>query len=413
MVGYTQEAVNFNPLLYVNTGVETSVEFAVFDFAVEDRRDRQVHPEPRDRDPVQGERRHLGRRADLDDQAPARREMARRHSPSRAKDVVFTYQTMINPKNAVRGRTGHDRVKDFVALDDHTIKATLAEPFAPYLVVWQKTSIVPQHLLADVPDMNTAAFNTQPVGTGPFKFKTRVGGRPHRVRGLSGLPRRRAAPQHADPEICARPAGALRPVPDRAGADPRPAGPAARTAAARAATAEQDHAAMSTSFVEFIYFNCGKPQFSDKRVRKALYMAMDRKTLIDKLYYGVPKRTLSYLPPDHWAYNSALKDPGYDPAKAAAMLDEAGWKVGSDGVREKDGVKLSFTISTTAGNKSRERSQQFLQQNLKAVNVDMQINNMPASVVWGEYTVQVASSTRCRSPGIRCSTPTPTTAPAS
>ena len=145
---------------------------------------------------------------------------------------------------------------------------------------------------------------------------------------------------------------------------------------------------VSTNFVEFIYFNCGKPQFSDKRVRQALYLAMDRKSLIDKLYYGVPQRTLSYLPPDHWAYNGALKDPGYDAVKAAALLDEAGWKVGSGGVREKDGNKLSFTISTTAGNKSRERSQQFLQQNLKAINVDMQINNMPASVVWGEYTVQ-------------------------
>ncbi len=97
---------------------------------------------------------------------------------------------------------------------------------------------------------------------------------------------------------------------------------------------------------------------------------------------------MSYLPPNHWAYNSALKDPGYDPARAAAMLDEAGWKVGSDGVREKDGVQLSFTMSTTAGNKSREQSQQFVQQNLKKINVDMTINNMPASVVWGDYTVK-------------------------
>ncbi len=63
-----------------------------------------------------------------------------------------------------------------MAVDDHTIKATLGEPFAPYLVSWQKTSIVPKHLLADIPDINTAPFNTQPVGTGPFKFKKRVAG---------------------------------------------------------------------------------------------------------------------------------------------------------------------------------------------------------------------------------------------
>ena len=141
-------------------------------------------------------------------------------------------------------------------------------------------------------------------------------------------------------------------------------------------------------FVEFIYFNCGKPQFQDKRVRKALYMAVDRKGWIDAVYYGVPVPTLSYLPPNHWAYNKALVDPGYDPKKAAALLDEAGWKVAADGVRAKDGVRLAFTMSTTAGNKSREQAQQLVQQNLKKINVEMTIKNMPASVVWGDYTVQ-------------------------
>ena len=141
-------------------------------------------------------------------------------------------------------------------------------------------------------------------------------------------------------------------------------------------------------FVEFIYFNCGKPQFQDKRVRKAIYMAVDRKGWIDAVYYGVPVPTLSYLPPNHWAYNKALVDPGYDPQKAAALLDEAGWKVAADGVRAKDGVRLAFSMSTTAGNKSREQAQQLLQQNFKKINVEMTIKNMPASVVWGDYTVQ-------------------------
>jgi peptide/nickel transport system substrate-binding protein len=115
---------------------------------------------------------------------------------------------------------------------------------------------------------------------------------------------------------------------------------------------------------------------------------MDKQALIDQIYAGVPERSLSYLPPSHWAYNKNLKDPGYDTARAAALLDEAGWAVGSDGIREKDGVRLAFTISTTAGNKSRERGQQLFQQNLKAIGADMTLNNMPASVVWGDYTVK-------------------------
>ena len=302
--------------------------------------------------------------------------------------MVFTYETMINPKIAVRGRAGHDRVKTFVALDDHTIKATLGEPFAPYLVVWQKTSVIPQHLLAAIPDMNTAAFNTQPVGTGPFRFKERVAGDHIEFEGYPDYhgdgPHLKTLIQKYVPDqqvLFAQFQTGQVSILDLQGLPPELL-PRARQLPNK--TVEP----VPTAFVEFIYFNCGKPQFSDKRVRQALYLAMDKKSLIEKLYFGIPPRTLSYLSPSHWAYNAALKDPGYDPAKAAAMLDEAGWKVGSSGTREKDGIKMAFTISTTAGNKSRERSQQFLQQNLKAINVDMSINNMPASVVWGEYTVK-------------------------
>jgi peptide/nickel transport system substrate-binding protein len=51
-------------------------------------------------------------------------------------------------------------------------------------------------------------------------------------------------------------------------------------------------------------------------------------------------------------------------------------------------VRLAFTMSTTAGNKAREQAQQLVQQNFKKINVEMTIKNMPASVVWGDYTVK-------------------------
>jgi peptide/nickel transport system substrate-binding protein len=70
------------------------------------------------------------------------------------------------------------------------------------------------------------------------------------------------------------------------------------------------------------------------------------------------------------------------------MLDAAGWKKGADGIREKNGVKLAFTMSTTAGSKAREQAQAMIQANWKEIGVAMEIKNMPASVVWGEYTTQ-------------------------
>ena len=67
-------------------------------------------------------------------------------------------------------------------------------------------------------------------------------------------------------------------------------------------------------FVQFIYFNCGKPQFKDPKVRRALYLACEMQKSIDDVYFGTQVRTLSYLQPTHWAYNSKLKDQTANPA---------------------------------------------------------------------------------------------------
>ena len=76
VLGVTQEAVNFNPLLYVNTGVETSVEFIVFDNLWKTRSGRKVRAKPRRGDPDSAERRNFGGRPDLDDKAASRRNLA-------------------------------------------------------------------------------------------------------------------------------------------------------------------------------------------------------------------------------------------------------------------------------------------------------------------------------------------------
>ena len=67
------------------------------------------------------------------------------------------------------------------------------------------------------------------------------------------------------------------------------------------------------------------------------------------------------------------------------MLDAAGWLPGPDGIRQKNGVRLEFANSTTAGNQVREEAQEVLQQNWRDIGVAMQIKNMPAAVVWGDY----------------------------
>ena len=385
---FTQEAVNFNPLLYVNTGVETAVEFTVFDSLWQLDPKGTFIPNLAVEIPTQ---QNGGISADGRNWTIKLRPDVAWHDgqPFTAADVIFTLETLMNPKIAVRSRNGHDHVAKYEAPDDHTIRITLKDDYAPYLVSWQKTSIVPKHILEHEADINTSAFNTNPVGTGPYVFKSRVAG--SHIEFAPNPKYHRGAPKVTSL--------IQKYVPDQ------------QTLYAQYQTGEVDIfdviqgippllysrakqiAGTSTQltsqpFVEFIYFNCGKPLFADKRVRQALYMAVDKKGWSEAVYYGLPSPTLSWLPPKHWAYNANLKDPGFNPQRAATLLDEAGWRLGGDGVREKDGQKLAFTMSTTAGNKSREQAQQLVQQNWKKIGVAMTIKNMPASVVWGDYTVK-------------------------
>ena len=71
--------------------------------------------------------------------------------------------------------------------------------------------------------------------------------------------------------------------------------------------------------------------------------------------------------------------------RARQVLDQAGWVPGRDGIRAKNGVRLSFSNSTTSGDHLREQVQQFLKQSLAEIGVEMTIKNLPAAVIWGEF----------------------------
>jgi peptide/nickel transport system substrate-binding protein len=306
--------------------------------------------------------------------------------PFTTRDVKFTHELLMNPKFSVFSKIGHDVIASVEPIDDQTLKVKLREPFSPFLTAWADTWIVPQHVLGSVPDPNTADFNTKsPVGTGPFKLATRVAG-DHLVleanRAYHGTkPSLDRVIFKYIPDLTVLytqfKAGAL----DVTGLQGISAEFYGEAKNLPGATVHVHH----TPSVEYIYFNHGKPWFKELAVRQALYHAMDKKAIIDQIYYGVPRTVEAYLPSTAWAYHPDLPRHEYNLAKAKALLDQAGWKPGSDGIRAKDGVKLAFVNATTAGNKLREQAQALLQQNWRAAGVDMQIQNMPAAVVWGEY----------------------------
>jgi len=94
--------------------------------------------------------------------------------------------------------------------------------------------------------------------------------------------------------------------------------------------------------------------FGDSQVRKALYTALDKKKIADKVYFGQATPADSIMSSAQWAHTTPKTQYPYDLAKANKMLDDAGWKKGPDGIRSKGGVKMEWELRTNAGNAVRE-----------------------------------------------------------
>lgn len=138
---------------------------------------------------------------------------------------------------------------------------------------------------------------------------------------------------------------------------------------------------------EHIDLNMDNPILKDVRVRKALVYSLNREDLVKALFDGKQTAAVHNLTKiDPWYTDDASKIVLYPFSKreASKLLDEAGWKMGADGIRTKDGKRLSLQLMTTAGNKVRETVQSYLQSAWKAVGVEIIIKNEPARVFFGE-----------------------------
>lgn len=138
---------------------------------------------------------------------------------------------------------------------------------------------------------------------------------------------------------------------------------------------------------EHIDVNLQHPILKDQRVRQALMYAMNRADLTNALFEGRQVPALHFLASmDPWF----TKDPTivneypYSREKAGHLLDEAGWKIGADGLRSKKGEPLRFSIMTTAENKTRELVEQYLKEQWRQIGVDLEIKNEPPRVFFGE-----------------------------
>jgi len=111
--------------------------------------------------------------------------------------------------------------------------------------------------------------------------------------------------------------------------------------------------------------------FGERDVRQALFHAIDRQAIADLLMQGTVRVANSPLNPTSPYHNPDVPGVAYDPQLSAQMLDRAGWALGSDGVRAKDGLRFAFTMLNRAGTADRIAIAQVIQAQLKEVGVEV------------------------------------------
>lgn len=308
--------------------------------------------------------------------------------PFTAEDVKFTFEMIMHPRTMVTSRQGYEKIEKVEVVDAHTVRMTYKEVYAPYYDRF--SAILPKHLLAKELDdpkgdsINKSAYNRHPVGTGPYKFKSWTSGDHIAFTAFDDYWRGKPKIQNLKMRI----------VPDENAAftllksgelDIYQSADISKFEAVKK-LGHVDVVAQPALTWELLGLNVDRPHLSDIRVRRAIAHSINKKQISEKIYQGLYPPAFSDQTPLSWAYNKKIENYyPYDPEKAKALLDEAGWKPGLDGIRTKDGDRLSLKITTVAGRKARELTELVMKYYFKKVGIELVIDNVPGTILFGPY----------------------------
>ncbi len=307
--------------------------------------------------------------------------------PVTADDVVFTWQQVMNPNNNVPYHFPYDQALSVVAKGPRTVVVRLREPSAPFVSNFFRCgvqgSILPKHLLAGKSDLNHDPYNIAPVGSGPYMIQRyevnsvlEMVPNPHWFGGKPGL--RRITYRIIPSENTLLVALKTHEI------DFYFAAPEQQYRELKAIPGITVSAQPSSQF-EMVVFNGGRAPLDDLRVRRAVATGIDWQMLARTVYLDVDLADWTDIFPRSWAY-TPLPDPTrYDPAKARAALDAAGWRPGPDGIRAKGGKRLELEIVTVAGVTTRQNAEVLIQAEMRAIGVDLQVHNAPANMLFAPF----------------------------
>ena len=259
-----------------------------------------------------------------------------------ANDVLFTYNIMMNPKTITPLKVRFEFIEKVEKLDEFTVRFTLKRPVLNALAKFS-FKIIPKHALKNPLYLTRDdPFVQQPIGTGPYMLKTITADREivmvandKYFKGRPNIDQFIAKP-FADQNILTQ-ALTFNAIDMIVLVNPR-------------SIAElqgdkrfilQPYNALSYSFFGY---NLRNPLLTDKRVRQAFGYALNRQEMLSSFFNNQGTIISGPFAPGSWAYNLDVQPLPYNPQKAIALLNEAGFKKGADGIMQKDGRKLELTL---------------------------------------------------------------------
>jgi peptide/nickel transport system substrate-binding protein len=306
-------------------------------------------------------------------------------APFDADDVVFSTHAVLNPANNEVSRLGWDRIAKIDEPDKYTVIFHLSKPYSPFVETFFSSAganpcVLPKHILGSLPNINTAPYNSLPVGIGPFKYQR--WDRASRVVMVANPLYFRGMPKLQKIEFVI--------IPDRNTVltqlqakeldlwYPVPGNYYARANAIPGFTIVR----LPAYYFNHMDFNTSRPALRDPRVRKALELAVDRKTLFHKVAHDIGY--LQEEPASHTApyWDPSIKFVDFDLAKANALLDQAGWVRGAGGIRAKNGAQLALQVASSSGTPDTNLQIELIRSWWKQIGVSLSLKVYPAPLLF-------------------------------
>ncbi len=299
-------------------------------------------------------------------------------APLTSRDVAFTYDAIVRPQNNALSTYGYDAVAWVRTPDPHTVVVHLKYKLSPFVTYFfggnSNYPILPAHVLARYPDLNRVPFNADPIGSGPYRLE-------QWARGDHMLFIANASYYLGAPAIGTI---TLKFVPDSqtivnelttGEIDADFFADVSKIQQLRAITGHRIQTAQTTQFGT-VLFNTESFVFSNPAVRRAFAIAIDRRTLADKIARGVYDPDTAMKSLFTWAYDPDVGNLPYDPRLASSMLSSAGWKMGDDGIRRKDGKPLQVELLISSGSTASSNFGDVIAAYERAVGVEVQLKTL-------------------------------------